>query len=88
MKTAVRRAIDREVDLNPSKMEMISKRACEDYYHFPSNEADISVPNEENVSLDEVAAVIAQAHESYIEFVKRINHVMENTIYGIGGNIG
>ena len=63
MKTSVIRAIEREKELDPDKINQISKRAMLDYYLFENPYHDFAIQNEDGSSVDDIAQIIADAHE-------------------------
>lgn len=66
MKTSVMRAIAREKELDPGKMDRISVRATQDYYLFDNPDCDFVLANPDGARLDDVVRICAEAHEKYM----------------------
>lgn len=64
-KISMQRAIGREQELDPAKIDRISKRAMLDYYLYQDPVCDMVVPNCYGAQLDHLAYKIKEAHERY-----------------------
>lgn len=67
MKTAVIRAVEREENLDPGKLQTITKTACTDYYLYDGLPSDFKVTNESGSILEDVVKRVAKAHKEHME---------------------
>lgn len=67
MKTSVLRAIGREEELTPKKLQQISGRGCTDYYLYRNQPVDYVAKNPEGTSLEALACDIAKQHKAWEE---------------------
>ena len=78
-KTSVLRAVEREKEITPEKIQHISDRASTDYYLFSSNVlktfvlTDFTVENNRETKLDDVVESIVAAHKKYMKERTRKN---------------